>query len=200
MMKRLAVVLFVLSITMLVCAQDAPKAEVFGGYQFTSFDSKDAFTVFGASGRQSLHGFNADFGLNLRKNISVVADFGTGFKTIPTTIELVPVDVKVKLYPILFGPRFSVRSGKVTPFAEALAGFAHLSLGASALGTSYSESRNKFAMAFGGGLDVNATDRIAIRLAKFDYLMVRFTENVGGVDLSETLNNLRLSTGIVFKF
>jgi opacity protein-like surface antigen len=175
-MKKLAVLLFVLAVGMLALAQDAPKAEVFGGYQYLSLDTKDS-----GIGRQSMHGFNADLGIHATKNLSVVADFGMGKKSIEGT--------DVKLYPILFGPRFAATSGKVTPFAEALFGFTHLSSPDAFLG-----SINKFTYAFGGGLDVDVSKSVAIRLAKFDYLGVRTGE--AGVG---TLNNIRLSTGIVFK-
>ncbi len=190
-MKRIVVLFAVVLLATVAFAQNAPKAELFGGYQFTSVDGNNL----GIGDRQSMHGFNVDFGYRAAKNVSLVADFGLASKSYSETIEGTTATAKVKMYPFLFGPRFSTTKGKVTPFAEVLFGIAHVSLSAEATGLgTISDSRNKFSYAFGGGLDVNANDKIAIRLAKFDYVGVR-----GGSDFNN-LNNFRLATGIVFNF
>src|SRR5512146_119254 len=153
MMKKLAVILFVLSVGLLAVAQDAPKAELFGGYQYTNVD-------FGSGvDRQNFNGWNVDLALHAKPNFSLVADFGAAYKS-----ETVGgVTAKARIYPILFGPRDSGGSGKVTPFAEALFGFSHITGSFTDVG---SDSVNKFSMAFGGGVDVNASKNIAVRLAK----------------------------------
>jgi opacity protein-like surface antigen len=66
------------------------------------------------------------------------------------------------------------------------------------VGISADQSSNNFGMAFGGGLDMNANKNIAIRVAKLDYLFNRIKNSDLGV--SENLNHLRFSTGVVFKF
>lgn len=57
--------------------------------------------------------------------------------------------------------------------------------------TTISDSQSKFAFALGGGLDVNVSDRIAVRVVHADYLRTRF--------LDERQNILRLSFGVVLK-
>jgi hypothetical protein len=52
-------------------------------------------------------------------------------------------------------------------------------------------------MSLGGGVDYRLTNRFAIRPVKVDYLMSRFSETESG---GNTQNNLRVSTGIVFRF
>ena len=52
-------------------------------------------------------------------------------------------------------------------------------------------------MTVGGGLDYKLTDHFAVRPVKVDYLMTRFSETGTGAN---TQNNLRVSTGIVFRF
>ena len=47
-------------------------------------------------------------------------------------------------------------------------------------------------MTAGGGVDWNATTHIGIRLIQAEYLMTRF--------FSETQNNVRVSTGVVFRW
>jgi opacity protein-like surface antigen len=95
----------------------------------------------------------------------------------------------------LFGPRVSYhRFGRVTPFGEVLFGVAHT--GTELLGTT--NSQNAFAMTVGGGIDYRVNSRFSIRPAKVDYLLTRFNEF--GIPNAQTQNNLRVSTGIVFRF
>ncbi|HET8667194.1 MAG TPA: hypothetical protein VFM10_04375, partial [Terriglobales bacterium] len=70
------------------------------------------------------------------------------------TYSPAPAEGKVRVYNLLFGPRFSATTGKVTPFAEALFGLAHTRVSACAAGISADQSSNNFGMAFGSGLDV----------------------------------------------
>jgi opacity protein-like surface antigen len=88
----------------------------------------------------------------------------------------------------LFGPVISARSEKATIFAHALFGDARATVDTGTLST----SDNAFAMALGGGLDYNLNKNFAVRVGQFDYLPTRFG--------SDTQNNFRYATGIVFKF
>ncbi len=186
-MKATAVFLLVLSLGVMAFAQDAPKAEVFGGYQFLSLDGQ-------GGPRESLNGFNADLAFHAAPHVAIVGDFGLGFKTVSVDTGAGIVEAKLKMYPILFGPRFVANTGKISPFAEGLIGITHLAGSASFGGVSGGGSVNKFSYAFGGGLDAQVNPNIAVRLAKVDYLLVRLGEGAG------TMKNFRLSTGIVFKF
>jgi hypothetical protein len=93
------------------------------------------------------------------------------------------------MYPFMFGPIVHLpNSSKITPFAHALFGGAHLT--ASAFGVSAGET--DFAWAAGGGLDAHLNSRYSVRLAQFDFLQTRF----GG----DNQNNFRYSAGILIKF
>lgn len=175
-MKRIAVVLAVLFAATFAAAQNSEKVEVFGGYQFTSVDFK------GAIDRQSFNGWNADVAARVAKNVSAVADFSGAYKG---DIEGSGVDAKIHSF--LFGPRVSVTSGKLTPFAQVLFGVSHLN----AEGPD-GASVNKFGMTLGGGVDYSIGRNVAWRVAKVDYFMIHAD--------SENLNNVRIATGIVFKF
>lgn len=83
-----------------------------------------------------------------------------------------------------FGPVVSMHSGKVAPFAEALFGGAHATAG--------SIGNSGMAMLFGGGLDVGS-QRMALRLVQADWMITRFN---GFTDK----NNVRVSTGVLFRF
>jgi hypothetical protein len=94
-----------------------------------------------------------------------------------------PSGVGTSMYSYLFGPQVSLPS-KVSPFAHVLLGGAHFS--AAGFGDS------AFAMAIGGGMDYEINQRFSWRIIQGDYLLTRFG--------SETQNNGRLSTGIIFRF
>jgi hypothetical protein len=57
---------------------------------------------------------------------------------------------------------------------------------------------NKFAMTVGGGLDIGVSRHVAIRLIQAEYLMTSF-ENLS-TGKSARQNDMRLSSGIVFRF
>ena len=82
------------------------------------------------------------------------------------------------------GPRFYLRShSRVTPFAEVLLGGAHV--------YGNGGSANGFAFSIGGGVDVGLTKRLALR-PQVDYLGIHSS--------GDTLNSVRASVGIVFRF
>jgi len=89
----------------------------------------------------------------------------------------------------MFGPKFTARLGKVTPFAHALFGYARLT------GKTFQEvevlRENDFAYALGGGVDINVTDMVAVRPVQIDYLAVKSQGDI--------LHNFRYSAGIVLK-
>ncbi len=82
------------------------------------------------------------------------------------------------------GPRFYLRShSRVTPFAQVLLGGAHVSGNGGSI--------NGFAFSAGGGLDIGLTTRLAVR-PQVDYLGIHSS--------GDTLNSVRASVGIVFRF
>lgn len=85
----------------------------------------------------------------------------------------------------LFGPRLNLRSGsKFTPYVQVLAGGVQ--------SASSGISASAFAATVGGGLDVRLNAHVSFRIAQAEYLLTRF-----GVGQQ---NNLRLGSGIVFRF
>jgi outer membrane immunogenic protein len=167
-----------------VHAQDTPKVDIFAGYSYV----RENPSTTGANSF-SLNGGNASFAYNATHWLSGVAEIGAYHNG-----NILGTGADGTLSTYLFGPRISYRHyGRITPFGEVLFGVAHA--GASIAGTSGSD--NAFAMSFGGGVDYKLTDRFAIRPIKVDYLMSRFSETGTG---NQTQNNLRVSTGIVFRF
>lgn len=134
----------------------------------------------------NVHGGTADVALNPRSWFGIVGDFG-GY-------HMDRFNSNLRTY--LFGPRvYFPTYHRVKPFAEGLFGLAHATSGT---GFSIPGSRDSFAMAPGGGLDIAATRRVSLRLGEVDYLMTTFHE-VPGMG-RQVQNNLRVSTGIQFRF
>jgi opacity protein-like surface antigen len=165
-------------------AQETPKVDVFAGYSYLRFNpSTPGVSSF------SLNGGSASIAYNANSWLSGVADFG-GYHN--GNILNSGVDGTLSTY--LFGPRVSYRhSDRITPFGEVLFGVVRAT--ASIAGTSGSDTR--FAMSVGGGFDYKLSDHFAIRPVKVDYLLSRFPET--GTN-AQTQNNLRVSTGVVFRF
>jgi opacity protein-like surface antigen len=145
-MRKCVLFAFIFALCSLpAAAQDYPKAEFFGGYQYTHLDPN-----FNASG------WNASIAGNLNHWFGVAADFSGAY------------DSGVKFHTYMFGPVVSYRQpARVTPFAHVLIGGARASGG----GTSTSG----FSMAVGGGMDAKVTDHLSWRILQGDWLMIRFS-------------------------
>ena len=166
-------------------AQERKTIDVFAGYSYVRANPAST----GTDGF-SLNGGSASVAYNFNNWLSGVADLG-GYHN--TNILGSGVDGTLSTY--LFGPRVSYHHfGRVTPFGEVLFGVAHT--GANVFNTS--DSQNAFAMTVGGGIDYRINSRFSIRPAKVDYLLTRFNEF--GTPSAQSQNNLRVSTGIVFRF
>jgi hypothetical protein len=151
---------------------NTPKAEIFGGYQYTRFD-----------GGVNANGWNTSLTGNLNNWFGIAADFSGAYKT--------QNGVSFNNYTYTFGPVISYRhNDKFTPFAHFLAGGNHASASISGVG---SGSDNGFAMMFGGGLDLKASQHLALRAVQFDWLSLHSN---GASDN----NNMRISTGILFRY
>lgn len=168
-MRKLLLLVAVLFVSAIPAnAQDYPSADIFGGYAYVSVDPGfDLDSV-------SLNGFGFAFAGNLSSRFGLVAEFSGGYGNID--------DIDVSAYSYLFGPRVNARGDKATGFAHILLG------GVTTKVLDFSDTN--FALAVGGGVDVNAGKSIAIRF-QADYIPV-FTEG-------DTSHNFRFMTGIVFK-
>lgn len=144
-----------------------PKAEGFVGFSVLSVGDGD---------REQAFGWQASVAGNVHRNVGFVADFGGQYKGLD--------GATLQAYEFLFGPRFNARSGQATGFVHTLFGGAHIRGGG--------ESTSGFMMGFGGGVDINAGNRVAVRLFQFDWLPSRFEGNW-------SKSNVRAGFGIVFK-
>ena len=163
--------------------EKAPKVDIFAGYSYLQANP-------GVAGVDAFHlnGGSASLAYNFRTSLSAVADFG-GYNN---GNVLGRGNGTVSSY--LFGPRYSFRHfRKITPFGQVLVGTAHAD--ANAFRTA--GTQNAFAMTAGGGVDYKLFDHISIRPFQTEYLLTRFRE---GTLATRNENNLRVSTGFVFRF
>lgn len=173
-MRKLSLVLLVLLLMapLSLMAQDTPKAELYGGFNYVRGENSS-----------NLGGWNAAVEGNLNNWFGLVADLGGFYKE--TFHE----------HTFLFGPQFSYRENpNVTPFFHTLFGGSAATGCGSICGITYGPrtTDTNFAMAIGGGVDFRVGEPVAIRLPQIDYLMTR----IGG----QTQNNLRIGIGVVFRF
>jgi outer membrane immunogenic protein len=153
----------------------AQTVEVFGGYSYLHV------SVSGTNFTASANGGSASVSFNPRSWLGLVADFGgytSGTGGFNGTV-----------YSYLFGPKIAYRIGRLTPFTQALFGEVHASVGSSF------GSESAFATALGGGLDWNVTKHLGVRLVEADYVLSELDDRV-----NDRQNNVRVSTGVVFRF
>ncbi len=168
----LVVTLGLLALPLLAQGQEYPKAEIFGGYQYSHFE-----------GSINANGWNASATGNVNRYLGFTGDFSGTYKTIS--------GVSGQAYTYTVGPALSLNhEGVINPFAHALVGGFHLNASMAGFG---SGSLNGFAMLMGGGADVKVHRNFAIRAAQVDWMFFRSSG-------SNSSKNVRVSTGVVLRF
>lgn len=188
-MRKTAVIAFgILICSTFAVGQIPTSGNIFVGY---SFENTNWSGLHSTLGRPNLNGWGASLEGKVFPHLGIVTDFSNRYGsqnfTLATPNGFRNVNVTGHEWEILFGPRLSVPVGKFTPFAEAMAGVAHIHNG----GTLPSSSNTSFGTALGGGLDYRLIRLVAVRF-EADYLGTRF--------FNTTQNALRLQTGIVIRF
>ena len=189
----LAAMLFVASMS--AYAQDEyPKFELAGTFNFVRADI-DVF------GNESIYGYGVGAQYNANKYFGVVTEWTAAHGTSgPATIVQDGVNYNIpefytRVQTLLVGPRFSYRPKAVTVFG-------HWLLGAGTNKVDWgigSATKWQFAMAIGGGVDVNVGRHFAIRAVQIDWLPIHSNlDNLEGA--SNYLNNVRYQFGGVIKF
>ncbi len=201
MRKFIVLAVIVLGMTLYAGAQEVPQVEVFGGYSLFHFDDQGletelqtidpSFTV-----NRNLHGWNAAVQFNVNKYFGIVGDVSGHYGSL---VEHPAGTVSGNIYNFLFGPQINIRGEKATGFVHALFGGNRLKVDSIPVVPPTPElTDTAFAFAIGGGVDINATKRVAIRVGQFDYVFTHHTFSQYGLDLPHQ-NNFRFSAGIVLK-
>lgn len=147
-----------------------PKAEFFGGYQYSHLE-----------GGFNANGFSFAGTGNFNNTFGITGDFGSSFNT--------QGGVSFHNYTYTFGPQLSLRANKgYTPFVHALVGGDR----ATASFAGASASSNGMALLAGGGVDININQYLAFR-GSADWMMLHSSGNTSS-------KNYRMPIGIVVKF
>ena len=182
----------------------APRVELFLGFSHLravpSMESGNRFVW--------LNGGSTSLAINFNRYLGLVGDFGgyadsrlrlNGSTSVPAT----EVDSSGKAFSYMLGPRVSFRNHRITPFVQALFGAVHasevtVSSGCTSGACTPLPEENKFALAAGVGLDVRIHRHLSIRLVQAEYFMTQFDDLTTGKSANQ--NDMRLSTGLVFRF
>jgi len=182
----------------LAAAQDqpAPKWELFGGYSvfdpganvhgqlpgaLLPLSSRLEWNPRGA-GASLTYDFNNWFGLTLDTS----TDWGSRENGIAKRID------DAAFSNLSFGPKITFRHHRFSPFLEVLVGDHRLMPDAF-------HDVDKLGVMFGGGLDINLSRHVALRLLRADYVMSNYRYGPPSVPSTE-IRGVRLQTGINFMF
>jgi len=147
-----------------------PKAEIFGGYQYSHLE-----------GGINANGFDFTATGNFSDHFGIAADFGSSYTS--------QSGVSIHNYTYTFGPVLSLRANKgYTPWVHALIGGDTASAGFGGA----TASNNGFAVLAGGGADFNFNRYMAFR-GGADWMMIHGNG-------STSSKNLRMLGGIVLRF
>jgi opacity protein-like surface antigen len=177
MQKLLGVLALLLAVPLIGQAQEIPRTETFGGYSYIRLDAD-------LNNDQDLNGFNASFTYNLNQILGITGEISGNYGD----TRVAGANADLNTYFFLFGPKFAFRgNSRVTPFAHVLLGVVRFDVDTGLRDT----TTTQFAVAVGGGVDFNITEKVALRVAQADYILTRLANS--------NQNNIRVSTGFVLK-
>jgi outer membrane protein OmpA-like peptidoglycan-associated protein len=179
--------------------QPAPKWELFGGYSYLYPNSTVHGIVPGAAagalpvssqlesnprgaGASITYNFNHWFGLTLDAS----THWGSGEASFQRRID------DAAFSNLSFGPKVTLRHEHFAPFVEVLVGDHRLMPDAF-------HDIDKLGVMFGGGLDVNLSRHVALRLFRADYVMSSYRYGPPGIP-STDIRGVRLQAGLNFMF
>jgi len=175
-----------------VQAQRFEGIEIFGGYSYLQNNLSSTYSPFYAARTPfgsdfSLNGWQASITEKATDWLGITQEFGGHYGT----KQLQGINNHFSTFSILSGPRFYYPGLKgMTPFVHALFGYEQATVELKGPGLKVTGS--SYAMAFGGGVDVKVRKNLAIRVFQVDYYRPQ--------QFGSSQNNLRVSTGIVFRF
>jgi outer membrane protein OmpA-like peptidoglycan-associated protein len=196
--KLMSIIAALFMLAALAAAQDqpAPKVELFGGYTFFYPGADVHGQLPGAlfpissrlesnprgAGASITYDFNRWFGLTLDTS----TNWGSGEITLAKRID------DAAFSNLSLGPKITFRSHRFSPFLEAL-------LGDHRLMPDAFHDVDKLGFMFGGGLDINLSRHVALRLIRADFIYSNYSFGPPSGP-STDIRGLRLQTGLNFMF
>jgi len=177
--------------------QPAPKWELYGGYSFFHPGANVHGQLPGAllplssrleanprgAGASVTYNFNRWFGLTLDTS----THWGSGEAGLPRRID------DAAFSTLSFGPKVTFRHEHFSPFLEVLVGDHRLMPDAF-------HDVDKLGLMFGGGLDINLSRHVALRLIRADYVYSNYQYGNPAVAPRTEIRGVRLQTGLNFMF
>jgi opacity protein-like surface antigen len=213
-MKTRLTLLSLIFLVAAAAAQDNPQWELFGGYQYTRFNTGSAQSELNLASELlgvpevplgshvNLSGWNTSLQENMNTWLGGIADFSGNYVTKNLTLLQIPGTTdtlrdRIRFYTFMAGPQVTMRrSGRLQPFARVLFGGAYLKVESTVLingapaSSNLSGAQTGFAMGGGGGVDFHFSHHIAARVAS-DYIR----PYLGG----ESQGELRVTGGLAFR-
>jgi opacity protein-like surface antigen len=180
------------------CAQEGPRFEVTADYSYFRVNP----SLPSVWNTQNLNGGGGDVSVFFTNHFGVKADL-QGYNSTnqcPAASSGLTSCTSGNLFTYMFGPVAKYRFGRFEPFGEVLFGGAHSNFYVNAcnsnsvLCSTSTPDSTAFAFAVGGGVDFQATHRLAIRLFDADYVRTNFGDNFILGNTSQS--NFRLQTGV----
>ncbi|MHB8540814.1 MAG: outer membrane beta-barrel protein, partial [Candidatus Acidiferrales bacterium] len=172
MRKFFGLVVLLISFALPAVAQNTPKLEVFGGYQYLHFDL--------SGGTLNMNGFDASATYNFNRWLGMTADVGGLYNS--STPNAGGPNGTTHIYNYMFGPTiYPFGHRRITMFVHGLAGDGHIHiyLPPSGGNPALTLTDTSFTYAAGGGFDATITRHIAVRLFQGDYEQTHFLQDDG---------------------
>ena len=170
-----------------------PAVEMSGGYTFMRDFSSDL-----AEDLNFPAGWYASTAVNVNRWFGVVGEVTGSYKNdLKLGLEEMGMSSDAQVYTFMGGPRFAAKTGRLMPFAQFLAGAAHLRATVNMpeqIPGYFSTSDTQFAFQPGGGLNVLLTNNLGVHIAG-DYRCIVDFEGENTYS-----NQFRFLTGFLFNW
>lgn len=191
MQKLFLIAALTMALPVLAQAQEAPRTEFFGGYSYMRLEDS------GMDGQdRDLNGYNVSGAITVfKKYLSLKVDISGHFGDLVSTPAIIGPRTDQGLTLFMAGPQFTFRKyERFQPFAHVLFGAGRQTLELKGPVNAFNNTDVGFAYAVGGGLDLRTPlgSKVGVRAFQADFVRTKF-QNV-------STGNLRVSTGIVFRF
>ena len=179
----------------------AQNAEISANYSLVVYNPARSL-----AGDRNLNGGGGSVGFALGEYFTLKGEF-QGYATTTLTYHLPHTanspggtyQSQGNMFTYLFGAQVNFPMARKRLFGEALFGGAntnaYANLFRAANVTGLKASNNGFAMAFGGGIDIELSRRVGFRPAQFDYFLTRYEWKPLGIN---NQSNFRYQAGLVF--
>ncbi len=177
--------------------QAAPEWEIFGGYSFF-YPGGDVHGLLpggivpvSSQLESDPRGAGASLTYNFTRWLGVTGDISGHWDSNETTV-IERID-DTAFYNLSVGPKITFRSRHFSPFLEALVGEHRLS-------PDLFHKDDEFGFMAGGGVDVNLSTHIALRLLRADYVFSNHRFGPAATVPETDVRGARLQSGVVFMF